>query len=453
MKRIYLASSSRARAQLLKSLGVRFTVIPSHLDERMPVRASSYSRLVIHNARQKAAVVAHRLRALKRTGVVIAADTIVVQDSKISGKPRNRPDARRMLQRLSRKPHWLYTGVAVTDVASQRTVSACEKTKVYMDAFSDAEIRRYFARVSPFDKAGGYDIQGRGGLFIRRIEGCYFNVVGLPVRALYLLLKKLKVSLVCLFCLAAALALSSCSSEYNLATKQEEAYFYSTAKEERMGSAMNKQVLDEYKLVDDPLVQKRVEDIGKKIVAVCDRKDIPYHFCVIKEDEVNAVSLPGGYVYIFTGLIDRVKSDDELAGVIAHEVGHIVARHHIKRLQGELGYSLLRVMAAAVPKAGEVAATADLAFNQLMAGWSQEDELLADQLGARYAKLAGYNPRAMMDFLKTLHEVERRKPPTAKSYFKTHPYSPDRIREVKQELGEELNFNDYLNVEQKGHGE
>ncbi len=215
---------------------------------------------------------------------------------------------------------------------------------------------------------------------------------------------------------------------------------------------MEKQVDKEYKLVDDPLVQKRVEDIGRKIASVCDRKEISYTFKVLDDEEVNAVSLPGGIVYVNKGLIDKVENDDELAGVLAHEVGHIVARHSIKKLQALQGYSLLKILIVAVPGgAGEVSNAADAAFVELLLGYGREDELLADQLGVRYEKLAGYNPQGMINFLERLQDINRRKPLKPKSYFKTHPYTPDRIRVVKQELGEKMDFVDYINIEQAPH--
>ena len=254
----------------------------------------------------------------------------------------------------------------------------------------------------------------------------------------------------------AAIALPGCSTEYNIATKGEDTLFYSTDREVRLGAAVDKEVTKEYKPVEDPLVQKRVEDIGKKIAGVCDRRDIDYHFKALEDDEVNAVSLPGGYVYIFKGLIDKMKSDDELAAVLAHEVGHIVARHSIKKLQGLTGYSLLRILTLVAPQkqgAGEVSVAADAAFTELMLGYSREDELLADQLSARYLLRAGFNPHAMIDFLKKLQDTNRRKPPQQQDYFRTHPYVPDRIRVVKQELGETLSFTDYINMDQAPHGQ
>lgn len=259
---------------------------------------------------------------------------------------------------------------------------------------------------------------------------------------------KIPIVAFCVFSFAFCAFLSGCSTEYNIVTGREETFYYSTDKEIQIGQSIVREVEKKYKLVDDPLVQKRVEDIGQKIVEACDRKDIDYHFKVLEDEEVNAVSLPGGFVYVNKGLIDKVANDDELACVLAHEVGHIVARHSIKKLQAIMGYSILRILTAGVPQTGQVGNAADLAFTEIMLGYAREDELLADRLASRYAKLAGYDPRGMITFLETLQEINRRKPLKPKTYFKTHPYVPDRIYVVKQELGEKIGFTDYINIEE-----
>ena len=447
---IYLASNSKARKKILETFGLKFKVVPSNVKEKRGRGGLSYAGLVKANALNKARDVSKRIKS----GIVVAADTICVQNGKIFGKPRNLKDARAMLKILSSKPQWLYTGIVVIDKESGKVLVDYEKTKVYMDKLKDKEIDAYFKKVSPLDKAGSFDIQGQGAVFIRRIEGCFYNVVGLPLRKLYRMLKKfgIKIFIFCFLPAVSIIILSGCSTEYNIVTGKQESFYYSTDKEVQMGFAISKQVEKEYKMVEDPLIQKRVVDIGKKIVAVSDRKDIDYHFMVLDEDDVNAVSLPGGYVYVNKGLVEKVDNDDELAGVLAHEVGHIVARHSIKKLQALQGYSILRILVAAAPSSGgEVGAASDAAFTELLLGYGREDELLADQLGARYSKLAGYDPSAMITFLKKLQEINRRMPLQPKSYFKTHPYVPDRIRVVKQELGQEVDFDDYINIEQNVH--
>lgn len=466
MRKIYLATDSKARRKVFELFGLKFKVMPSRIRERKRAEGSSFSQLVKKNAEDKAKEVAKRIKS----GIVISADTISVQDGKIYGKPKNLKDARNMLKKLSQKPQWVYTGIAVIDKPphqflktplrrkrnwcggkdKQRIFVGSEKTKVIMDKLNDREINAYFREVSPLDKAGSFDIQGRGAFFIRRVEGCFYNVVGLPVNRLYKILKAAGVvSFFCVLCFS----LYGCSTEYSVVTGQEETYFYSTDREVAMGNAIAKEVDKEYKLDPDPLEQKRVQDIGKRIVAVCDRKELTYHFAVLDEKEVNAVSLPGGYVYIFKGLIDKVDNDDELAGVVAHEVAHIVARHSIKKLQAQQGYSIMRILVAASPGGGNVGGAADLAFTELMLGYSREDELLADQLGARYLKRAGYDPEGMEKFLRKLQEIHRKEPLRPYSYFKTHPYVPDRVRAVKQELGKQIRFNDYINTEQITHEE
>lgn len=447
-----MASDSKARKELLRLFGFKFQVFPSKVKEKRKT-GSSYVSLVKRNALTKAQYVAAKVK----TGVIIAADTIMVQDGKVFGKPKNLKDAHNMLKQLSSSPQWVYTGIAVIDKDKNKNKTRVdyEKTKVYMDKLSSKEIRDYFNKVSPLDKAGSFDIQGRGAFFIRRIEGCFYNVVGLPIYKLYHILRKMQIKVFvfllmpCIFSLAAIL--SGCSTEYNLVTKEEEVYFYSTDKEVAMGQAIDKEVEKQYKGVDDPLVQKRVEDIGQKIVAVCDRKDITYHFRVIEDKEFNAFSLPGGYVYVNTGLMEKIANDDELAGVLGHEIGHIVARHSIKRLQAVMGYSLLRVLIAQAPNSQAVGEAADIVFSEKLLGYSREDELLADQLATRYLKLAGYDPYAMITFLKKMQDYDKKRPLGPKTYAKTHPYIPDRMRIVKQELDKRMDFDDYINIEQQPH--
>jgi MAF protein len=451
MRKIFLASDSRARKQLLEIFGLKFKVISSGVKETKIAPGLSFESLVKINARLKAQAASRMVRS----GVIIGADTIVVCGKQVFGKPKNLKDAHRMLKTLSGRPQWIYSGLCVLDKDNNRIKVCCEKTKIYMDKLSDRQVEAYFKVVSPLDKAGSFDIQGKGAFFIRRIEGCFYNVVGLPLRRLYLMFKELDIKifnfllLTCVFSFVTFL--NGCSTEYNKVTGQQESYYYSTDREVELGKSMSKQMEKQVKLIDDPLVQNRVQIIGKKIAAVADRKDIDYSFKAIADDEINAVSLPGGFVYVNKGLIDRVANDDELAAVLAHEIGHIVARHSIKKLQAAMGYSLVSILTIPIPSSGEARVAADLAFTQLYLGYSREDELLADQLGARYSKLAGYNPQAMITFLEKLEEHNRRKPLQPKNYLKTHPYVPDRIRVVKQELGEKIDFNDYINIEDKPH--
>jgi len=190
MKKIILASGSAQRKKLLKMLGMKFRVSLSHSPEIQKIKTTC-SALVKENALVKARSVA----AKEKQGIVIGADSVVyIGNKKIIGKPRNLKEAKHNLKILFSKPHWVYTGVAIIDVDNGKEVVDYEKTKIYMNSLSDSEIDRYHTKISPLDKAGGFDIEGWGSIFIRRIEGCYWNVIGLPIAKLVKMLKKVGVS-------------------------------------------------------------------------------------------------------------------------------------------------------------------------------------------------------------------------------------------------------------------
>ena len=436
MRNIILASGSRARKKILESIGLKFKVIKSNTQESRRINAGC-SQLVKKNALAKAAYVATR----EKTGIVIGADTIVLDGKSVFGKPKNKSEAVNMIKRFSKRPQWVYTGLAVIDIDNKKTYLDYEKTKVFMHRLSTREINKYLKKYKVTGFAGGFDIQARGSLFIERIEGCFYNVVGLPLAKLYKMLKKAGVGILLLLFI---LNITGCIREYNIATGREDLILYDTQKEVNLGRSISASVERERKLVKDQNLTERLDSIGKKLAEVCDRHDVVYHFNVIDDKEVNAFALPGGFIYVNKGLIDEVKNDDELAAVLAHEIGHIVAKHSIKKLQAMLGYSFLSILAAQT--AGpDFKQGVDLAFMQILSGYSKEDELLADRLAVKYVKLAGYNPSAMIDFLEKLKEINQKQAPRPLSYFRTHPYISYRILTVKQEIGENISFDDYIN--------
>ncbi|MBN3039516.1 MAG: septum formation protein Maf, partial [Candidatus Omnitrophica bacterium] len=187
---IILASRSKARRKLLKGLGFKFTVSASNIKEDH-VYKRNLRKLVIKNALAKAKDAAKN----NKTAIIIAADTVVQTGKKLIGKPKNTDDAITTIRLLSKKPHWVYSGLAVIDARSGKTFTASEKTKVFMSKLSKKESEDYCRRYLPLDKAGSFDIQGPGAMFIERIEGCYYNVVGLPLAKLVKILKKLQVRL------------------------------------------------------------------------------------------------------------------------------------------------------------------------------------------------------------------------------------------------------------------
>lgn len=183
---IILASASPRRAQLLSQVGVDFRVVVSEVDETI-VPGLPPVELVVELAKQKAQAVAQGLD----TGLVIGADTLVIADGRILGKPASEAEATDMLRQLSGKNHTVATGVAVVKANTGEVAAGVETTEVWFRTLSETEISAYVASGEPLDKAGAYGIQGRGALLVSRLEGCFFNVVGLPLVKLLELLRRL----------------------------------------------------------------------------------------------------------------------------------------------------------------------------------------------------------------------------------------------------------------------
>jgi septum formation protein len=174
---IVLASASPRRAELLASAGLSFMVVPSRVvEERLPGEAPE------EFVRRLAAAKAREVAGTRRDGVVLGADTEVVLDGEVLGKPRDDEDARSMLARLSGRAHDVVTGYEIYDVAAGRGEGGVVRTRVEFAPLSRGEIDAYVASGEPRGKAGAYAIQGRAAGMIRRIEGSYTNVVGLPLR-------------------------------------------------------------------------------------------------------------------------------------------------------------------------------------------------------------------------------------------------------------------------------
>lgn len=178
-EKLVLASNSPRRKDLLQGLGVRFSVDPADVDER-PLPGEPPIDTALRLAREKASVASKRAGA----GIVIAADTIVVIDGAVLGKPADPADAERMLRLLSGREHLVITGLAVVDPATGKTRDRAARTRVWFRDLLPSEIAAYVASGEPMDKAGAYGIQEKGALLVRKIDGCYFNVVGLPLSML-----------------------------------------------------------------------------------------------------------------------------------------------------------------------------------------------------------------------------------------------------------------------------
>ena len=183
---IILASASPRREQLLREMGLRFTVVrPDNVEEVLTGAVPEV--LAVQNAQCKTRAVAERHRA----AMVIGADTVVVLEGKLFGKPRDPAEAGRMLAELAGRRHMVFTGVCLVHRARNVEVTFCDGTKVWMKPLTPAEIRAYHAKIDPLDKAGAYAAQEHGDTIIERIDGSFSNVMGLPVERLRVVLEKL----------------------------------------------------------------------------------------------------------------------------------------------------------------------------------------------------------------------------------------------------------------------
>ncbi|MBI2425635.1 MAG: septum formation protein Maf [Candidatus Hydrogenedentes bacterium] len=190
MTPIILASASPRRRALLQALGIEFEVVTSDAPETNS--GASPESIVIANARIKRDDVCRRL---EREGIVIAADTLVFKGGHVLGKPATLDEARQMLRQLSGHTHQVVTGIAIVNTSDGRECEGSEVTDVHFRPLPDHEIDRFVEIVRPTDRAGAYTVDGPGSLLVERYDGCYQNVLGLPMVRLHALLQEIGVDL------------------------------------------------------------------------------------------------------------------------------------------------------------------------------------------------------------------------------------------------------------------
>ncbi|MFQ5952170.1 MAG: M48 family metalloprotease [Candidatus Omnitrophota bacterium] len=240
----------------------------------------------------------------------------------------------------------------------------------------------------------------------------------------------------------------------NPATEEEELVLISSTKEKNMGRNINKQVKKHYELPVDPLVQERIKGIGEGLAQVAERSELVYHFTVLndkKDNNYNAFAAPGGYIYIFDDLVDVLETDDKIAAVLAHEMGHVEAKHSIKRLQGSLGATLLVLLGSQMKTDNKSFAAANAAIGTLMSAYSRHDERQADDLSIKYLKRAGFDPNGAVESLKTIKKLRKKAPLMKYLHYKSHPYLSERIAHIKKEIKGYMDFDSYINIVPEKH--
>ena len=223
-----------------------------------------------------------------------------------------------------------------------------------------------------------------------------------------------------------------CSTIYNPATQRREIYFIDEKTEVSMGQKLASQILGEKKIVDDEHVLSYVREIGEAVASVSDRRTLTYHFYILDDKNVNAFALPGGYIFVNKGLLDYADRN-ELAFVLGHEIGHVCARHSVKRLQASLGLNLILDITLRNPRYGDVRRAVDVASGVVSAGYSRQDEFLADSLGVTYSARAGFVPEAGITMIEKLRKENAR---SAFNFFSSHPPPEARIKNIRRKIEE-----------------
>lgn len=244
---------------------------------------------------------------------------------------------------------------------------------------------------------------------------------------------RLKVNNYIIFCFI-FLLLSGCVTIYNPATQKRETLLIDTQSEIALGRDMDRQIQKKLKILKDLKKQNRLDNIGIKVSGFSDRKDLAYYFRVIDDKEFNAFAIPGGFIYVNAGLMDAA-TDDELACVLAHEIGHVAARHSVKNLQANLGYQIVMSIALGLSGQQTMGKAMDIVFNLAALGYSRKDESLADKLAVKYARYAGFDPYGMITFFRKLEKEAKKKDGNLRiEIFSSHPDLQERIKNVEREI-------------------
>jgi len=223
-----------------------------------------------------------------------------------------------------------------------------------------------------------------------------------------------------LILLAAAVVLSGCA--------------VSQQQEVQMGQQYSAQIAQQLPLVNDPEIVRYINVLGDSIAHVTKRSDLEWHFYVVDSREVNAFAVPGGFVYVNRGLIERANRMDELAGVLGHEIGHVVKRHTVKQMQQQQGVGIGVTLACVLTGVcnGQAAnAAINVGGSALFAKFSRNDEAEADEEGVKNVVEAGISPEGMVSMFQTLIDERKAHPSSVDSWFATHPLEEDRIADVQ----------------------
>ena len=214
----------------------------------------------------------------------------------------------------------------------------------------------------------------------------------------------------------------------------------STQQEVEMGTQYAQQINAQLPLVRDPEIVRYINVLGDSIARVSDDRSLQWEFQVVDQPDVNAFAVPGGYIYVYRGLIERTKNLSELAGVMGHEIAHVTQRHSVKQMasaeRANAGATVVCIFAPNVCNSGLGSAAIQVGGGALFAKFSRDDETEADRYGVRYVTRAGIDPRGMPSMFRTLLSLRESSPSSVDGFFATHPVEETRIRTTEAEIAQ-----------------
>jgi predicted Zn-dependent protease len=211
----------------------------------------------------------------------------------------------------------------------------------------------------------------------------------------------------------------------------------SQQQEIQMGQEYAQQINAQLPIVQDPELNRYINVLGDSIAGLTSRKDLNWHFFIVDSKEVNAFAVPGGYVYVNRGLIERSDKMDEVAGVLGHEIGHVVRRHTVKQMEKEQGANVgitLACVLTGVCNSQVAGAAINIAGGAVFARFSRSDEAEADQEGFNNVVRAGISPEGMVSMFQKLLEERKSRPAGVEAWFLTHPLEEDRITAIQTRI-------------------
>lgn len=238
--------------------------------------------------------------------------------------------------------------------------------------------------------------------------------------------------------LAALITVAGCAT--NPVSGKSNFVLMSEEKEVAMGTQNHQQILKQYSVYEHPELQRYVENLGQKLAAESHRSHLKFKFTLLDSPQVNAFALPGGYIYITRGIMAYMNNEEELAGVLGHEIGHVTARHGVRQHGAQTAAGIIGLIATIATGSQQVAQASNQLGGALIRGYGRSHELEADRLGAEYLAVSGYDPEKMLGVVGILKDQEEfelqrareegRQPRVYHGVFSTHPRNDQRLQEV-----------------------